>query len=193
MNHINTISLVTLSGGVILYALKEVFRYFLESRLNKHKINLESIHPIYLECYKKAKMMIGAYIIPEYNGEWIDLIDPSIYENLTEEQKKVYENNVAYRQYINLFYRVDLLETYKMDLNNTFSANQLFFNKRFIKQTIRIIKEIEKDIEYLHQWISYMIENKCEIDMTDIITSDYKEKQMLYESYLYQFDKQFKI
>lgn len=54
----------TLAGGVLLYSVKEVVRFFVDSNLQRKRINLDKIYPIYLECFKKAKMMIGARIIP---------------------------------------------------------------------------------------------------------------------------------
>lgn len=48
-------SIYTLAGGVVLYSVKEIFRYFTDSNLQRKKINLEQIYPIYLDCFKKAK------------------------------------------------------------------------------------------------------------------------------------------
>ncbi|EMH2356310.1 hypothetical protein OX717_003044, partial [Staphylococcus aureus] len=50
-------SIYTLAGGVVLYSVKEIFRYFTDSNLQRKKINLEQIYPIYLDCFKKAKKM----------------------------------------------------------------------------------------------------------------------------------------
>ncbi|MCG9824542.1 hypothetical protein LHK22_09435 [Staphylococcus argenteus] len=48
-------SIYTLAGGVVLYSVKEIFRYFTDSNLQRKKINLEQIYPIYLDCFKKAR------------------------------------------------------------------------------------------------------------------------------------------
>ncbi|WP_103151308.1 hypothetical protein [Staphylococcus aureus] len=99
-------SIYTLAGGVVLYSVKEIFRYFTDSNLQRKKINLEQIYPIYLDCFKKAKKMIGAYIIPTEQHEFLDFFDIEVFNNLDKQSKKAYENVIGFRQMINLSNRV---------------------------------------------------------------------------------------
>ena len=80
-------SLWTLAGGVALYSIKEVVRYISDTNIQTKKINLEKIYPIYHECYKKAKMMIGVYIIPTDQKEFLDFFDVAIYKDWVEISK----------------------------------------------------------------------------------------------------------
>ncbi|MCG7342363.1 hypothetical protein [Staphylococcus auricularis] len=147
---------------------------------------------VYAECYKKVKKMLGARKIPRDNGEMIDLIYQENCKKLDEESQKLYQTNLAYRQYVNLFYRVSMLEDFCLDFNNTFSINEIFFKKRLIKKTKSLLREIQNDINYLYDCISDIIKHKESVDMRDIITLDYQHKERLYDQYLDQFEKQFK-
>lgn len=182
----------TIAGGVILYSLKEVVRFFIDSNLSKTKLNLETIYPIYVECFKKAKMMIGSYIIPTETNNFPDSFDVEVYENLDTLEKETYETLLSYRQYLNLFTHVQKMKNFKRDFNNEYSVNQIFFNGEFVAETVEIVQEFESDISYLDNQLEYMAQENEEVDINNIITKAYKDKIMKYEIYLNKFEKEFK-
>ncbi|HCW8172022.1 TPA: hypothetical protein OYH51_002511 [Staphylococcus aureus] len=184
-------SIYTLAGGVVLYSVKEIFRYFTDSNLQRKKINLEQIYPIYLDCFKKAKRMIGAYIIPTEQHEFLDFFDIEVFNNLDKQSKKAYENVIGFRQMINLSNRVKAMEDFKMSFNNEFSTNQIFFNPSFVMETIAIINEYQKDISYLKNIINKMNENRSYNHIDSFITSEYRRKINDYNLYLDKFEEQF--
>ncbi|HCX9351774.1 TPA: hypothetical protein O0Z75_002790, partial [Staphylococcus aureus] len=79
-----------------------------------------------------AKKMIGAYIIPTEQHEFLDFFDIEVFNNLDKQSKKAYENVIGFRQMINLSNRVKAMEDFKMSFNNEFSTNQIFFNPSFV-------------------------------------------------------------
>lgn len=166
-------SFITLAGGVALYAVKEVVRYISDTNIQTKKINLEKIYPIYQDCYKKAKMMIGMYIISTDQKEFLDFFDVEIYSDLDEVSKKLYDEQIAFRQLINLSSRVQKMEEFKTNFNNEFSLNQIFFDKEFVVETIEIVREYEKDISYLKNIINIMNDKKQYTKVETIITSEY--------------------
>ncbi|WP_432202383.1 hypothetical protein [Staphylococcus warneri] len=185
-------SIWTLAGGVALYAVKEVVRYISDTNIQTKKINLEKIYPIYQECYKKAKMMIGAYIIPTDQKEFLDFFDVEVYKDLDETIKNLYGENIAFRQFINLSNRVQKMEEFKTDFNNEFSLNQIFFDKEFVGKTISIVKQYESDISYLKNIIYKMDEEKEYVKVESFITPNYQRKINDYNLYLDKFEDEFR-
>ncbi|MCE4953489.1 hypothetical protein KJC28_01080 [Staphylococcus haemolyticus] len=185
-------SFITLAGGVALYAVKEVVRYISDTNIQTKKINLEKIYPIYQDCYKKAKMMIGTYIISTDQKEFLDFFDVEIYSDLDEVSKKLYDEQIAFRQLINLSSRVQKMEEFKINFNNEFSLNQIFFDKEFVVETIEIVREYEKDISYLKNIINIMNDKKQYTKVETIITSEYRRKINDYNIYLDKFEDQFR-
>lgn len=185
-------SLWTLAGGVALYSIKEVVRYISDTNIQTKKINLEKIYPIYHECYKKAKMMIGAYIIPIDQKEFLDFFDVEIYKDLDEISKNVYKEVIPFRQLMNLSSRVQKMEDLKTDFRNEFSVNQIFFDKDFIIETTDIVNEYEKDISSLKNVINQMNEKQEYTKVESFITPNYQRKINDYELYLDKFEDQFR-
>ncbi len=185
-------SLWTLAGGVALYSIKEVVRYISDTNIQTKKINLEKIYPIYHECYKKAKMMIGAYIIPINQKEFLDFFDVEIYKDLDEISKNVYKEVIPFRQLMNLSSRVQKMEDLKTDFRNEFSVNQIFFDKDFIIETTDIVNEYEKDISSLKNVINQMNEKQEYTKVESFITPNYQRKINDYELYLDKFEDQFR-
>ncbi|MEJ7441031.1 hypothetical protein WL555_02835 [Staphylococcus warneri] len=185
-------SLWTLAGGVALYSIKEVVRYISDTNIQTKKINLEKIYPIYHECYKKAKMMIGAYIIPIDQKEFLDFFDVEIYKDLDEISKNVYKEVIPFRQLMNLSSRVQKMEDLKTDFRNEFSINQIFFDKDFIVETTDIVNEYEKDISSLKNVINQMNEKQEYTKVESFITPNYQRKINDYELYLDKFEDQFR-
>ena len=192
MNQEIMTSIYTIAGGAFLYGVKELLRYFTDSKLSRTKLNLETIYPIYVECFKKAKMMIGSYRIPTDSNEFLDAFDAEAHGKLDMKGKEFYENNMPYRQYINLYTRVQIMKNFKNDFNNEFSVNQIFFNGEFVAETVEIVLEFESDISYLNSQLEYMFEENQEIEINNIITQAYKDKITKYELYLDKFEKEFK-
>ncbi|MBI5975193.1 hypothetical protein [Staphylococcus canis] len=182
----------TLAGGVLLYSIKEVVRFFVDSNLQRKQINLEKIYPIYLECFKKAKMMIGAYIIPVDQKEFLDFFDADIYKELDKRSQKAYRDIVAFRQIINLSNRVKVMEDFKMDFRNEFSINQIFFRNSFVIETIDVVSEYEKDISYLKSIINKMEAKREYISTDSFITPEYQRKINEYNLYLDKFEEEFR-
>lgn len=147
--------------------------------------------PVYLDCFKKAKKMIGAYIIPTEQHEFLDFFDIEVFNNLDKQSKKAYENVIGFRQMINLSNRVKAMEDFKMSFNNEFSTNQIFFNPSFVMETIAIINEYQKDISYLKNIINKMNENRAYNHIDSFITSEYRRKINDYNLYLDKFEEQF--
>ncbi|MCJ1786307.1 hypothetical protein [Staphylococcus warneri] len=185
-------SLWTLAGGVALYSIKEVVRYISDTNIQTKKINLEKIYPIYHECYKKAKMMIGVYIIPTDQKEFLDFFDVEIYKDLDEISKNVYKEVIPFRQLMNLSSRVQKMEDLKTDFRNEFSVNQIFFDKDFIIETTDIVNEYEKDISSLKNVINQMNEKQEYTKVESFITPNYQRKINDYELYLDKFEDQFR-
>lgn len=182
----------TIAGGTVLYGAKEIVRYYTDSKLSRTKLNLETIYPIYVECFKKAKMMIGSYRIPTDSNDFLDAFDAEVYENLDTLEKETYENLLSYRQYLNLFTHVQKMKNFKRNFNNEFSVNQIFFNDEFVAETVKIVQEFESDISYLNSQLEYMAQENKEVDINNIITQVYKDKITIYELYLDNFEKEFK-
>lgn len=182
----------TLAGGVLLYSIKEVVRFFVDSNLQRKQINLEKIYPIYLDCFKKAKMMIGAYVIPVDQKEFLDFFDANIYKGLDKASQKAYRDIIAFRQMINLSNRVKVMEDFKTDFRNEFSINQIFFRNSFVIETTNIVSEYEKDISYLKNIINNMEDRKEYIRVDSFITTEYQRKINEYNFYLDKFHEEFR-
>lgn len=190
-------SIATLAGGTLIYVGKEVLRFIFDLNLSRKKVNIEHVYPIYLSCFKQAKKAIGARNIPNDNDKFVNIFDENTYRDLDDTQKDIYRTNLPYRQYMNLRHRLNLLERYKTEFNNEISLNQVFFKRRFVFKTTKIVQALEDDISYLSEWLATIEAQKQEIDMSNIISSSYSDKLQLYEDYLDQFEleikKQFKI
>lgn len=182
----------TLAGGVLLYSVKEVVRFFVDSNLQRKRINLDKIYPIYLECFKKAKMMIGARIIPVDQKEFLDFFDVDVYKRLDKVSQKAYRDVIAFRQITNLSNRVKIMEDFKTDFNNEFSINQIFFQKSFVNETIDIVSKYEKDITYLKNIINNLDDEKECIRVDSFITTEYQRKINEYNFYLGKFHEEFR-
>ena len=185
-------SLYTLAGGVFLYSVKEIVRFYVDSNLQRKSINLEKIYPIYLECFKKAKMMIGAYIMPTEEDDFLNFFDMDIYKELDRKSQKAYSNIIEFRQILNLANRVKIMENLKVDFRNEFSINQIFFNKAFVIETIDAVAEYEKDISYLKKVINKIELEGGSISIDSFITSDYQKKINYYNLYLDKFEEEFR-
>lgn len=186
-------SIYTIAGGTILYAIKEIVRYFTDSKLSRKKLNLETIYPIYVDCFKKAKMMIASYRIPTDSNEFLDSFNAEAHEKLERLDKDVYEDNLFYRQYINLYAHVQKMKNFKKDFNNEFSVNQIFFNEDFIAVTVKIIQEFESDISYLNMQLELMVQKNEKIKINNLVTQSYIDKFRKYKKYLDTFEKEFKV
>lgn len=183
-----------IAGGVFLYSIKEIVRFFVDNKLNRKQSNLENIYPIYVEVFKAVKIFIGAYNTPVSQSITLKIIDEEVLEQYRQNKKilKEYKNNESYRYIVNLNYHIDTMRDLKKDFNNIFSANQFCFDKNFIEKTIFIDAEMEKDINYLQSRVAYCGENSISSPEEYIIDDDYKNKLTVYENYLDNFHKEFK-
>ncbi len=137
-------------------------------------------------------MMIGAYIIPIDQKEFLDFFDVEIYKDLDEISKNVYKEVIPFRQLMNLSSRVQKMEDLKTDFRNEFSINQIFFDKDFIVETTDIVNEYEKDISSLKNVINQMNEKQEYTKVESFITPNYQRKINDYELYLDKFEDQFR-
>ncbi|EES35767.1 hypothetical protein HMPREF0791_1633 [Staphylococcus epidermidis W23144] len=182
-------SIYTLAGGVALYSIKEFVKYFSDSKLHRKKLNLEKLYPIYLECFKKARTMINSYFI---NKEKLDLNDIEISAGLNDVNKESYDNDINYRQRINLSNKVKNMEALKNDFSDVFNINKIFFNNDFVAKTFDIINEFERDISYLKNIITNMENSNEYFKIESFITPEYQRKINDYIFYLDQFEDEFK-
>lgn len=184
----------TIAGGIALYSIKEIVRFFVDNKLNRKQSNLENIYPIYVEVFKTAKIFIGAYNTPLSQPISLKIVDDELLEQFKRNKKfvKAYENNEAYRYIVNLNKHIDHMRTFKKDFNNAFSANQFCFTQKFIEKTIFIDNEMNKDIEDLQSKVAYCGENNVSDPEGYIVDEDYKNKLTVYENYLDSFNREFK-
>ncbi|MGW7889967.1 hypothetical protein [Staphylococcus xylosus] len=184
----------TIAGGIALYSIKEIVRFFVDNKLNRKQSNLENIYPIYVEVFKAAKIFIGAYNTPLSQPVSLKVLNDELLEQFKRNKKfvKAYKDNEAYRYIVNLNKHIDQMRTLKKDFNNVFSANQFCFDQKFIDKTIFIDNEMNKDIENLQSKVAYCGENNISNPDEYIIDKEYIDKMMVYESYLDIFNKEFK-
>lgn len=194
MNQELLTGIYTLAGGVVLYSIKEIIRFFIDNKLNRKQSNLENIYPIYVEVFKAAKIFIGAYNTPISQPASLGIVDDDLIEqfNQSEEFIEEYKDNEDYRYIVNLNKHIDYMRTLKKDFNNVFSANQFCFNQKFIDKTIFIDNEMNKDIEDLQSKVAYCGENNISDPKNYIVDKEYKDKLTVYENYLDIFNKEFK-
>lgn len=194
MNQEMLSGLYTIGGGVILYSIKEIVRFFVDNKLNRKQSNLENIYPIYVEVFKAAKIFIGSYNTPITQSITLKIIDNEVVELYKDNKKfiKEYNNNESFRYIVNLNNHIDKMRSLKKDFNNVFSANQFCFNKNFIEKTIFIDHEMDEDINTLQTKVAYCGENDISNPEEYVVNNDYIEKLIVYEGYLDIFNKEFK-
>ncbi|RIM84247.1 hypothetical protein BU107_13720, partial [Staphylococcus xylosus] len=99
----------TIAGGIALYSIKEIVRFFVDNKLNRKQSNLENIYPIYVEVFKAAKIFIGAYNTPLSQPVSLKVLNDELLEQFKRNKKfvKAYKDNEAYRYIVNLNKHID--------------------------------------------------------------------------------------
>ena len=133
--------------------------------------------------------MINSYFI---NKEKLDLNDIEISAGLNDVNKESYDNDINYRQRINLSNKVKNMEALKNDFSDVFNINKIFFNNDFVAKTFDIINEFERDISYLKNIITNMENSNEYFKIESFITPEYQRKINDYIFYLDQFEDEFK-
>lgn len=182
-----------LAGGVALYSLKEVVRYFTEGNLQRKRINLENIYPIYTRVFKAAKIFIGSYTTPVFQSESLKVKEEDIIAEFKKDKIfiKTYEEDINFRYLVNLNKHIDKMRGFKKDFNNEFSSNQFCFKGKFVEKTIAIDKVMTEEIEYLQKMVNYCSDNHIKNVEEVIITDEYRQKIKIYEKYLDDFNREF--
>ncbi|QDW94291.1 hypothetical protein [Staphylococcus caprae] len=194
MNHELLGGIYTLAGGFALYTVKEIIRFIVDANLNRKQANLINIYPIYSDVYKAAKMFIGSYATPILQPETLKYEDVQVLKKYELEKEIIngYKEYIDFRYLINLSYHLEKMRGLKKEFNNLFSVNQFCFDEQFIKKTMSIDSVMSDDLNMLDQEIQSHLE-KGSTDVEDkIINQSYKDKLVVYERYLDDFNKEFK-
>lgn len=178
--------------GIILYASKEWIRLYIDTKIETTKINLETLYPIYTECFMSVKKMIGAYRTPFTQENTFEKVDKCVSEKLDRESYNLYIQNVKYRKFISLIHHIEVMEDLKHNFNNLFSTNQVFFDYNFVTITLECVNEYEKDLSYLYNIVEFYENNVEKLNFENIFTPEYKRKVLYYEQYLDSFEDQFR-
>ncbi|MCE5023473.1 hypothetical protein RCG47_05525 [Staphylococcus simulans] len=194
MNNDFLTGLYTLAGGVVLYTVKEVIRFLVDTNLNRKQANLNNIYPIYSEVYKAAKIFIGSYATPILQPETLRYEDIEVMNKHSRQKRFIdaYKLNSDYRYLINLTHHLEKMRDFKKEFNNSFSVNQFCFDDDFIKKTKKIDAVMNSDLSYLEQQIQYHLAEVSSDIEGKIINKDYKDNLIVYERYLDDFNKVFK-
>lgn len=194
MNNDFLTGLYTLAGGVVLYSVKEVIRFLVDTNLNRKQANLNNIYPIYSEVYKAAKIFIGSYATPILQPETLRYEDIEVMNKYSRQQEVIsgYREYIDLRFLLNLSHHLEKMRDFKKEFNNAFSMNQFCFDDDFIRKTIKIDKEMSDDLNSLNHQIQYHIDNGTLDVEGKIINQRYKDKLEVYERYLDDFNKIFK-
>ncbi|MEB5793760.1 hypothetical protein BUZ54_03735 [Staphylococcus hominis] len=178
--------------GVVLYGSKEWIRLYVDTRIANTKLNLETLYPIYTECFISVKKMIGAYRTPFTQEGTFERVNQDLLKDLNQEYQDLYLQNINYRKLLSLKQHIRLMEELKHDFNNIFSTNQVFFDYDFVAKTIECVHEYESDLSYLNNMVDFYVDNEENLNFENIFTHEYKRKVLYYERYLDSFEDQFR-